>query len=88
MVGNNRSILWNCAGRRPIKRLKAMMSLARRITVAIVVLAVWAAGSAAAQENLDKGKTPAQVYASDCAIYFPFAKSMTWFNRKARPRRF
>lgn len=45
-----------------------MMSLARRIAVAIVVLAVWAAGSAAAQENLDKGKTPAQVYASDCGI--------------------
>jgi hypothetical protein len=45
-----------------------MMSLARRIMVAVVALAVWAAGSAAAQENLDKGKTPAQLYASDCAI--------------------
>jgi mono/diheme cytochrome c family protein len=45
-----------------------MMRLARRIMVAVVVLAVWTAGSAAAQENLDKGKTPAQLYASDCAI--------------------
>jgi hypothetical protein len=45
-----------------------MMSLARHIVVAVVVLAVWAAGSAAAQENLDKGKAPDQLYASDCAI--------------------
>jgi hypothetical protein len=48
--------------------LKVMMGLARRIGAAVAVLAVWAAGPAAAQENLDKGKTPAQLYASDCAI--------------------
>jgi len=45
-----------------------MMGLARCIGAAVAVLAVWAAGPAAAQENLDKGKTPAQLYASDCAI--------------------
>ena len=50
------------------QRLKTMMGLARRIGAAVAVLAVWAAGPAAAQENLDKGKTPAQLYASDCAI--------------------
>ena len=54
-------------GRDAIKRLKVMMGLTRRV-VAVAVLAVWAAGPAAAQENLDKGKTPAQLYASDCAI--------------------
>jgi hypothetical protein len=45
-----------------------MMDLTRRIGAVVAVLAVWAAGPAAAQENLDKGKTPAQLYASDCAI--------------------
>jgi hypothetical protein len=45
-----------------------MMGLTRRIGAAIVVLALWSAGPAAAQENLDKGKAPAQLYASDCAI--------------------
>jgi mono/diheme cytochrome c family protein len=55
-------------GRDAIKRLKAMMGLTRRLGAAVAVLAVWAAGPAAAQENLDKGKTPAQLYASDCAI--------------------
>lgn len=45
-----------------------MMGLTRRLGAAVAVLAVCAAGPAAAQENLDKGKTPAQLYASDCAI--------------------
>jgi len=29
---------------------------------------LWLAGPAGAQENLDKGKTPAQLFASNCAI--------------------
>lgn len=33
-----------------------------------LLLGLLLAGSAAAQENLDSGKTPAQLYASDCAI--------------------
>ena len=45
-----------------------MIGLARRIAAAVAILAIWAAGPAVAQENLDKGKTPAQLYASDCAI--------------------
>jgi hypothetical protein len=45
-----------------------MMGFTRRFGAAVAVLAVWAAGPAAAQENLDQGKTPAQLYASDCAI--------------------
>ena len=55
-------------GRDAIKRLKAMMGLTRGLGAAVAVLAVWTAAPAAAQENLDKGKTPAQLYASDCAI--------------------
>ncbi len=45
-----------------------MMVLTRRLESAIAVLTLWTAGLATAQENLDKGKTPAQLYASDCAI--------------------
>jgi hypothetical protein len=45
-----------------------MMSLTIRLGAAFAVLALWAAGPATAQENLDQGKTPAQLYASDCAI--------------------
>jgi hypothetical protein len=45
-----------------------MMILTRRLGSAIAVLILWTAGLATAQENLDKGKTPAQLYASDCAI--------------------
>jgi len=45
-----------------------MMGFTRLFGAVVAVLAVWTAGPAAAQENLDKGKTPAQLYASDCAI--------------------
>lgn len=45
-----------------------MMGLAGRMAAAIAVLALLGAGSVAAQENLDQGKTAAQLYASDCAI--------------------
>jgi hypothetical protein len=48
-----------------------MLGLARRWGAALAVLAVlapWAAAPAVAQEDLDRGKTPAQLYASDCAI--------------------
>lgn len=45
-----------------------MTGLACRLGAVIVVLALWAAGPVVAQENLDQGKTPAQLYASDCAI--------------------
>ena len=36
--------------------------------LAICVVALAFAGSASAQENLDQGKSGAQLYASDCAI--------------------
>jgi hypothetical protein len=45
-----------------------MMGLTRRMGAAVAVFIFWAAGPAAAQENLDKGKSAAQLYASDCAI--------------------
>jgi hypothetical protein len=43
-----------------------MMGLSRRMGALAVVFAMTA--PVAAQENLEKGKTPAQLYASDCAI--------------------
>ena len=45
-----------------------MTGLACRLGAVIVGLALWAAVPVAAQENLDQGKTPAQLFASDCAI--------------------
>ncbi len=45
-----------------------MMVLGRRISLGAAVLALFIAGQAAAQEDLDSGKTPAQLYASNCAI--------------------
>jgi hypothetical protein len=45
-----------------------MMGLTLRLGAAFAVLALWAAGPTTAQENLDQGKTPAQLYTSDCAI--------------------
>jgi hypothetical protein len=45
-----------------------MMSLWQGVRLAIGVWALAAAGPAVAQENLDLGKSPAQLFASDCAI--------------------
>jgi len=45
-----------------------MTGFNRRLAVGLTVLAVLTAGQAAAQEDLDSGKTPAQLYASNCAI--------------------
>ena len=44
------------------------MTLLYRLACAGAVLAMCLGGIAAAQENLDKGKTPAQLFASDCAV--------------------
>lgn len=45
-----------------------MMGLARRAGLVIGLWALLAAGAASAQENLDKGKSGAQLYGSDCAF--------------------
>jgi len=45
-----------------------MTDFARHVVFGAVSALLIMAGSAAAQENLDQGKTPAQLYASDCAI--------------------
>ena len=45
-----------------------MMIFNRGIGLAMGVSVFCFAGAAAAQENLDQGKTPAQLFASDCAI--------------------
>ncbi len=45
-----------------------MFGLVRNFVVAGGILAALAAGPAWAQDNFDAGKTPAQLYAADCAI--------------------
>src|SRR5471030_276454 len=45
-----------------------MKLLNRGIGLAIGALALGIAGGAGAQENLDQGKSAAQLFASDCAI--------------------
>jgi hypothetical protein len=45
-----------------------MVGLRQSIGLAVAVLAFGFAEPVAAQENLDSGKTPAQLFASDCAI--------------------
>jgi hypothetical protein len=45
-----------------------MMASGRRMAAWAAVLALFIGAPAAAQENLDSGKSPAQLYASDCAI--------------------
>jgi hypothetical protein len=43
-----------------------MRALLRRVAVGVLALGI--AGPALAQENIDAGKTPAELYAQDCAI--------------------
>ena len=45
-----------------------MTALMRRMALAMAGAMFLAAVPATAQENIDQGKTPAQLYASDCAI--------------------
>jgi len=45
-----------------------MMGSSRGIALVLGILALVFSGAAQAQENLDAGKTPAQLFASDCAI--------------------
>jgi hypothetical protein len=45
-----------------------MTVFGRRISLGAAVLALLIAGQALAQEDLDSGKTPAQLYAANCAI--------------------
>lgn len=55
------------------------MSHFRMLSVPLVIgsLAFCIASSAGAQENLDKGKTAAQLYATDCAICHKSPQSIT-----------
>jgi hypothetical protein len=55
------------------------MSRLRMLNVPRVIgaLALCIASSAGAQENLDKGKTAAQLYATDCAICHKSPQSIT-----------
>lgn len=50
------------------KRWQAMRVFGCGVWLAVGALVLGLAGQAAAQENLDYGKTPAQLFASDCAI--------------------
>ncbi|MGH6726133.1 MAG: hypothetical protein ACREB8_06270 [Pseudolabrys sp.] len=53
-----------------------MMGFNRGFGPAMAVLAVCLAGPAGAQENLDSGKTAAQLFASDCGICHKNAASL------------
>ena len=44
------------------------MGVRQGLVLAVVVMAISAAWPAAAQESLDQGKTPAQLFASNCGI--------------------
>jgi hypothetical protein len=60
----------------------AVMMLARTVQLAIGSLVLCAAGPAAAQGDLDQGKTAAQLYASDCANCHKSPQSISttrWF---------
>src|SRR5665213_84102 len=50
------------------KRALEMICFARVCVIGAGFLALASTGPAIAQENLDLGKTPAQLYAADCAI--------------------
>ena len=52
-----------------------MMLSGIRLTVSFLVLCI--ASSTGAQESLDKGKTAAQLYATDCAICHKSPQSIT-----------
>ena len=54
-----------------------MLGFGRGILPAIAIFALCACGPARAQENLDKGKTPAQLFASDCAICHKTTKGLS-----------
>src|SRR5512144_3244849 len=45
-----------------------MTGSGRRVSLGAAVLVLFIAGPVSAQEDLDSGKTPAQLYASNCAI--------------------
>jgi hypothetical protein len=53
-----------------------MSGYRRRLTSVIGLLVVLVAAPAAAQENLDSGKTPAQLFASDCVICHKSAQGL------------
>lgn len=48
--------------------MQAMKASRRRVGLAVTVLTLLVAAPALAQENIDAGKTPAQLYAQNCAI--------------------
>jgi cytochrome c len=54
-----------------------MTMLSRGILLAVASLALCVASLAGAQENLDKNKTGAQLYASDCAVCHKSPQSVT-----------
>ena len=54
-----------------------MMVLDRGIRVAVAVLAVLSVAPASAQENLYANKTPAQIFATDCAICHKTPQSLS-----------
>jgi hypothetical protein len=54
-----------------------MIGLGRSAIVSLGILALASVAPAGAQENLDVGKSPAQLYAADCAICHKSPQGMT-----------
>jgi len=54
-----------------------MKKRSSRIRAAIAVSALCLAGAAGAQESLDQGKSPAQLFASDCSICHKSPQGLT-----------
>jgi mono/diheme cytochrome c family protein len=66
-----------CSGQGANGRIEGVMDMTgRMIAVAICIAALFGAGAARGQENLDHGKTPAQLFASDCAICHKSARGL------------
>ncbi|MEX1082808.1 MAG: hypothetical protein WEC82_00665, partial [Xanthobacteraceae bacterium] len=57
----------------------------RRIAVAVLVLAGWGGAPAWAQEDLTEGKTPAQLFASDCVGCHRSAQGLAKMDPESLP---
>ena len=62
------TLSWKSFGKSRLNGLRAMIGLRRGLGLAIGMSVICVAVPAAAQENLDLGRTPSQLFASNCAI--------------------
>jgi len=65
-AGRRQAPRWAQRAERRFQRI--MTGFNRKIALAVAILALFAVETALAQENLDQGKSGAQLYANECAI--------------------